>query len=77
MVNEKVEVLLALKLGFCRLLSATMLDRLFFVFFFNVLGLRFYFWLLVVLNFDLELRFARAAQEFDVMFKLACSWENL
>ena len=39
--------------------------------------LRFYFWLLVVLNFDLELRFARAAPEFDVMFKLACSWENL
>ena len=77
MVNEKVEVLLALKLGFCRLLSATLLDRLFFIFFFNVLGLRFYFWLLVVLNFDLELGFARAAHEFDVMFKLACSWENL
>ena len=36
----KIEVLLALKLGFCCLLSAALLDRLFFVFFFNVLGFK-------------------------------------
>ena len=36
----KIEVLLALKLGFCCLLSAALLDRLFFIFFFNVLGFK-------------------------------------
>ena len=33
-------MLLALKLGFFCLLSATLLDRLFFIFFFNVLGFK-------------------------------------
>ena len=36
----KVEVLLAFKLGFSCLLSVTLLDRLFFVFFFNVLDFK-------------------------------------